>query len=100
MTRDEIINVIYEVIKITNLERDASEQIPIDPNVIFMGPEAILDSISLVSIIVDIESSISERVGFEVALTDDDAINQPVPPFTSPNLLADYILGLVSNHAI
>ena len=96
MTREEIVDVIFEVIKITNLGRDESDQIPIDQNVIFMGPDAVLDSISLVSIIVDIESSISEKVGFEVALTDDDAINQPVPPFTSPSLLADYILGLVS----
>jgi acyl carrier protein len=100
MNPQEIIDAIFHVVKNVNLERSEEDQIPIDPNVIFMGPGAVLDSISLVSLIVDIESQISEAVGFDIFLTDDDAINQPTPPFTSPKHLTDYIYKIIQNHAL
>lgn len=92
MTRDEALRIVLSALE--NLNGELDEPIAVEPTTKLFGADAVIDSLSLVSVIVDVETDASEALGFAVSLTDDRAINQPVSPFTDPNTLADYIVTL------
>jgi acyl carrier protein len=98
VTKDEVLAVIYAAMESLNEEFDDDGKIPLAPDTKLFGGDALIDSLSLVSVIIDVESGASEALGFNVVLTDDRAINEPVSPFTSPDALANYILVLAAEH--
>jgi hypothetical protein len=59
----------------------------------------LLISHSLVSVIVDVESAMSEQAGHEISLTDDRAMSQEISPFSDVNSLTAYIELLMSEVA-
>ncbi|MBL0234357.1 MAG: hypothetical protein IPQ08_11905 [Chitinophagaceae bacterium] len=61
------------------------------------GQNANIDSLSLVSLIVDIESVFLTEYDVLVSLTDDRAMTRPVSPFNDVSTLVDY-LDEVINH--
>lgn len=92
MTTEEAMRIILTALENLNYELD--DRIDVTPQTRLFGADAVIDSLSLVSIIVDVESEASDALGFPVSLTDDRAIDQEVSPFTSPETLADYIVAL------
>jgi acyl carrier protein len=99
LTKDEVLAVIYTAMESLNEELDDDQKIPLAPDTKLFGTDAMIDSLSLVSVIIDVESGASDALGFSVVLTDDRAINEPVSPFTSPEALANYILILQAENA-
>jgi acyl carrier protein len=91
LKKDVIHTIIFQALKHINEERAPAEQLKIDVNTRLFGADAELDSLSLVSIIVDVENDISELVGHEISLTDDRAMSQKVSPFSDVNSLTAYI---------
>ena len=94
MTHEEALQSVYRALERLNEELD--EPIEITPTTQLFGTDAVIDSLSLVSMIVDVEAEASEAMGMPVSLTDDRAINQEVSPFSSPQTLAAYIVSLQS----
>ena len=92
MTKDDALRIVYDALNRLNEELD--QPITVGPDTPLFGTDAVIDSLSLVSVIVDVEADASAALGFPVSLTDDAAINQPVSPFTDPDRLATYIIGL------
>lgn len=94
MNRNEnaVLEVIYRALNALNAERSEDDQIDIGPDTLLFGKEARLDSLSLVSVIVDLETLVSDEFGASISLTDDKAINRTPVPFTSVATLKDYIL--------
>jgi acyl carrier protein len=90
--QQSIIDIIYRALASLNGELDADSQVPLAPDTRLFGPEASLDSLSLVSVIVDVESAVQDELGKSISLTDDEAMSQAVSPFSSVTTLADYIL--------
>jgi len=88
--------IILQALNNINDERGPDEQLEIGLNTRLFGTDSTLDSLSLVSVIVDVESAISEISGREVSLTDDRAISQAVSPFSDVNTLTAYIMQLLS----
>lgn len=80
--------------------RRLNEELPEDrrfepaPDTVLFGVDAQIDSLSIVSLIVDVEAALSTDHGLDILLTDDRAVSQPVSPFTSVQTLKDYILTL------
>ncbi len=91
-TKTTVIDIIYRALRALNEELDADKQVPLAPQTRLFGPEATLDSLSLVSVIVDVEAAVADELGKSVSLTDDEAMSQEVSPFSSVDTLADYIL--------
>lgn len=58
------------------------------------GVDAVIDSLSIVSLIVDLETTLNVDHGLDITLADDRAINQPVSPFTDVQTLKRYIAEL------
>ena len=96
LNTDAIHAIIFQALKNVNDERGPDEQIDIGPNTILFGADAALDSLSLVSVIVDVEAAISDASGTEISLTDDRAMGQAVSPFADVSTLTAYILLLLS----
>jgi acyl carrier protein len=60
-----------------------------------IGHEAVLDSMGLVSLLLDIEQSISEQFDVVIIIADERAMSQKRSPFRSVESLTDYVLDLV-----
>ncbi len=99
LNKDAIQAIILQALKNINEERGPDEQLKIDLNTRLFGADAVLDSLSLVSVIVDVESAVSEQAGHEISLTDDRAMSQEISPFSDVNTLTVYIELLISEVA-
>jgi hypothetical protein len=91
--------IILQALNNINEERSSDEQLKVDLHTRLFGTDAVLDSLSLVSVIVDVESAVSEQAGCDICLTDDRAMSQEISPFTDVNALTAYIELLLSEAA-
>lgn len=55
-----------------------------------------LDSVNVVSLIVELEQQIAEDYGVEITIADDLAMSQRRSPFRTVGSLADYVQGLMT----
>ena len=92
MTSEEALCIVLAGLE--NLNQELEQPIQVGLHTRLFGADAVIDSLSLVSLIVDVETEASEKLGFSVSLTDDRAMNQEVSPFTDPRTLAQYIVQL------
>lgn len=60
-----------------------------------IGNGRILDSIGLVSMLVELESRLAEKTNLSVRLMDDRAMSQSKSPFRTAGTLTDYIVTLL-----
>ena len=96
MKKDAVQTIILKALNNINDERGPDEQLEIGLNTRLFGSDAVLDSLSLVSVIVDVEAAISDASGRDLSLTDDRAMSQEISPFSDVNTLSAYILLLLS----
>jgi acyl carrier protein len=61
-----------------------------------LGESAVIDSLSLVNLIVDLEEEINDTCGIAISLTDDEAVFAEPSPYSSVRNLALYIFTLVN----
>jgi acyl carrier protein len=78
--------------------RDAVEQgggdaATVNNETVIVGPGAVIDSIGVVSLIVDIEQRLEMEHQVSVTLANDRAMSQRNSPFRNPAVLADHILA-------
>lgn len=91
-----VLEAIYQALRTLNEERAADEQIDIGPDTCLFGEGSSLDSLSLVSVIVDLETAVSDQFGKPISLTDDKAMSRDPVPFTDVTALKTYILELLA----
>ncbi len=92
MDRNAVLNEIYTALENVNKLREPHEQIACNPDTVLYGATGSLDSLGLVSLLMDIESSVSACSGKSLMLIDEHAMSQRRNPFRSVSSLADYIL--------
>jgi acyl carrier protein len=88
-----VISSLQEVLDMGNGTSPAVEDIGTGTSLI--GREAVLDSMGLVNLIVEIEQRLEEDYDIVVVLADDRAMSQRKSPFRSVQTLTDYICELV-----
>lgn len=98
MTETQVREIIYRALRALNAELAADRQVPLAPETRLFGTGAALDSLSLVSVILDVEAGVEEAFGRAVSLADDRAMGQPVSPYTDVAALTAYILLLLHEH--
>ena len=99
LNKDAIQAIILLALQNINDERGPDEQLDVGFNTRLFGTDAVLDSLALVSVIVDVEAAISEASGRDISLTDDRAMSQAASPFSDVSTLTNYILQLLSEAA-
>jgi acyl carrier protein len=88
--------IIFRALEALNRELPETERVPVGPDTKLLGESAALDSLSLVSVILDVEAGIESEFGRSLSLTDDRAMSQPVSPFGDVKSLSAYALLLLS----
>lgn len=83
---------IIEIIKssISEYLESRSESIEINEDTALIGRRAVVDSIGLVNLIVDIESRLLD-LDIEISLLSEKAMSQTNSPFRNVNTLSDFI---------
>ena len=84
---------------VTNCLRDALEQVGVSAEIteetVIVGQGAALDSIAVVSLIVDIEQRLEMDHDVSVTLASERAMSQRSSPFRSVGVLADHICAVI-----
>ena len=90
----EILEVVLQAIRTTNASRPPSSQVPVGPDTALFGNGGPLDSLGLLTLLLDIEDDM-QRAGHPVRLSDDRAMSQTRSPFRSVPSLVEYIGRIV-----
>jgi len=91
MPSDTITTIILDALSAANAERAPPERFEVNEDTRLFGEDAVLDSLTLVSVIVDVETALRDEFGLSISLTDDRAVSQAVSPFTDVRALRAYI---------
>ncbi|HEY2751201.1 hypothetical protein [Phenylobacterium sp.] len=97
--RDEVLRIIFGALESLNQELDEDARVEVGPSTPLFGPEASLDSLSLVSVIVDVETALTLKWDTPISLTDDRAMSREISPFDDVGALTDYVLELLAELA-
>lgn len=95
ITQQQVEAVIFRGIAALNAERAADDQIEATSKTPLFGADSRIDSLGLVSLIVDVETTLNQEHGLEVSLADDRALARPQSPYATVETLRDYVLELV-----
>jgi acyl carrier protein len=95
LDRQALIALIEETVRGYSLTMGGAGQ-RLEPDTPLFGPKGVLDSLGLVSVVVELEQALSDRTGREVSLMNDRAMSQTRSPFRTSQTLADYALAQIS----
>lgn len=96
LTEKDVLEIILRALRNLNDELGDDEKFEVGARTPLFGPDATLDSLALVSVIVDVEGDVSQALGRSISLTDDRAMSQQVSPFDDVQTLLQYVMTLVS----
>jgi len=102
MDKSAVQGIIVSSLKAVLLDREGGLQSPlppIDESMLLFGPRSIIDSLTLVSLLVDVEQRLNEELGVSIVIADERAMSQERSPFRTVGTLSDYVQGLVDEAA-
>lgn len=95
----DVLQIVIDAVKDINEEIEKVELEAPSRETVLYGPAGNLDSLSLVSLVVDIEGRVFDSFGRAVVLADEKAMSQRSSPFRSVGALADYLAKLLEEEA-
>jgi acyl carrier protein len=84
--------LIHNAIAALNEDLPEAERVDPKPSTVLFGIGAEIDSLSLVSLVVDIETELSDQYNLDVELAGEEATARTVLPFSTVQALEEYIL--------
>jgi acyl carrier protein len=96
MKREQVLKIIIENVKNLVDTYPENQRFNVDENTILFGLKSEIDSLSLVSVIVDLETEFYDSYNIEISLTDDRAMTREISPYDNISVLTDYIVELVA----
>jgi hypothetical protein len=91
--RNIVVREISQAIGRINELRDPDNRIACTEETVLYGSGGVLDSLGLVSLILDVEQAVNERSGANLVLADAQAMAQRHNPFRDVRSLADYVMA-------
>lgn len=89
--RELVISSIKNILS----ENEKKHHIKINESTCLLGPKSVLDSLGLVTLLVDLEQCLEEKSKLSLSLADERALSQKRSPFRSVQSLSDYISNLL-----
>jgi len=90
LSREDIEQTILDGLIMCNQARPEDQQIPVSSKTEIFGPDGHVDSMGLVSLLLDIEDALIEK-DIEINLNDERAMSAKNSPFRNVESLTDYI---------
>jgi len=94
MNKKDIQQIIFDAIEMTNNAREEGKKIPVSEDTDLYGASGNLDSMGLVSFLIDIEEAFQDN-GMNISLSDERAMSQSNSPFRNVQSLTEYIETLL-----
>ena len=91
LERSDVVEIICGVVRQV---RGAPQNI--DESTSLFGADGFLDSLRLISAVLEIEQEINDRYSLEISLADNPAVSREKSPYRSVGSLADYILAVAA----
>ena len=91
---EKIEKIVFNVIRNNTDDIDLGV---INKTTLLLSEGSFIDSMTLVSIIVDLETILSEVFQNEISLSDEKAMSRAISPYTDVNNLIEYIIELSEN---
>jgi acyl carrier protein len=91
MDREAVLREIYDAIRRVNELREPGDRLACAEDTVLYGPGGALDSLGLVSLLLDVEEAVNARSGQSLVLADEHAMAQRRNPFRDVGSLADYV---------
>lgn len=98
MSNEKVSEAIYKAVDAFNEQSGKSHQLKKSPTTILFGKGGQLDSLALVSLIIEVEEKITDELGVSIALADERALSQKNSPFLTLQTLTDYVSLLINEH--
>ena len=96
MKKVEIFEIVLNQVSSLVETLPESQKFDVTEQTVLFGRNSNIDSLSLVSVIVDLEMLFSNEHGFDISLTDDRAMTREISPFDSVTSLVDYIFEIIN----
>jgi acyl carrier protein len=96
MDKKQIHNIVVNKVNELIDTLPEEQKFEVSDNTVLFGNGSAIDSLSLVSLIVDLEGEFSSEHGHDISLTDDNAMTRKISPFSSITNLVDYISELTT----
>jgi hypothetical protein len=99
MERADVVCEIYRALERANALRSPDAQLACTEETALYGPAGGLDSLGLVSLILEVEEAVSDRTGRPLVLADEKALSQRRNPFRDVRSFADHVMSRVREAA-
>jgi|688.fasta_scaffold01447_16 hypothetical protein len=96
INKESIVSLLLSVLKSHFDEIDEHIDLSERENVKLFGGDGLLDSIGLVTFVVEVEERLEDEFDVSVVLADEKAMSRRTSPFARISYLADYILEVVN----
>ena len=93
--RAEIAALVISGLQDVLSQKDEPPLDPVGESTYLIGRRSVLDSLGLVTLIVDAEQRLDEEYGVSLTIADDRAMSQKNSPFRTVQSLTDYICLLI-----
>ena len=90
--KEIVVNLLLTVLKSHFDEINEVVNLTEGENIKLFGGDGLLDSIGLVSYIVEVEEKLEDEYGFSIVLANEKAMSRRTSPFARILYLADYIV--------
>jgi D-alanine--poly(phosphoribitol) ligase subunit 2 len=92
----DITTLIIKHVQELSLEQDIAIPDRLEEQTTLFGQNGLLDSLGLVSLVVNVEQAIEDEYGTSISLTDEKAMSQKNSPYRTIGSLAYYIQSVLS----
>lgn len=89
--RNVALEIVFSALR-DAVDQNGGDASSVNDETVIVGPGAVIDSIGVVSLIVDIEQRLEMDHQISVTLANDRAMSQRNSPFRTPAVLADHII--------
>ena len=98
MHKNQVVNTVLSCLRQMLLEMEEHNEVPVDSlneSTKLLGRRSILDSMGLVTLLVNIEQRIDEDHGMTITIADERAMSQENSPFLTVKSLSEYTWLLI-----
>ena len=96
-------NAAYDIVVASLQETLAQSGMPplasVNGDTVLVGKDAVLDSLGLVSLIVEVEQRLEGGHGVSVTLANDKAMSQKNSPFRTVAVLTDHVMAMATGES-
>jgi acyl carrier protein len=93
LARGDAYQIVLESLKEVFAQNGAEPPGAVSDATVLVGADAVLDSLGVVQLIVEVEQRVEQGHGISVTLANDKAMSQKNSPFRTVGVLADHVVA-------